>query len=396
MLSTDRFYLRARITDSRTGQKKEVDKVVEAANAREAAAIRAELIDSSACGPATGRMRVGDFARSWLESKGRIIDSDTLDGYTNALDNHILPALGTYYYDALRPADVQAWINKSLSGTWAKKRKKQSAVEKKERRYSVTSVHSWFRVLRNMTRDAVAQLDLPRDPTTRVTFPDRDEQEGANALTAPQLANFLDAMKFKHPRNYSLAATLAFTGLRFCHASALRWEDIDEEKGVLRIQRKQKRGDVGPVSRRKRAPRELPLVPELASILREHRKTLLSDQAPGFDSGWVFPSDAGTLRTPGSLVKAWRACAKAAGIKERFTVHGLRRTFNDLARRAGVDAVVTRSITGHVTEQMREHYSSVDLDEKRAAIANVVRLVPRSTEQVGETVGECPEKKKAG
>ena len=56
----------------------------------------------------------------------------------------------------------------------------------------------------------------------------------------------------------------------------------------------------------------------------------------------------------------------------------MRRTFNDLARRAGVDAVVTRSITGHVTEQMREHYSSVDLDEKRAAIANVVRLVPRA------------------
>ena len=70
--------------------------------------------------------------------------------------------------------------------------------------------------------------------------------------------------------------------------------------------------------------------------------------------------------------------------------------FNDLARRAGVDAVVTRSITGHVTEQMREHYSSVDLDEKRAAIANVVRLVPRSTDEVGETVEECPEKKKAG
>ena len=61
----------------------------------------------------------------------------------------------------------------------------------------------------------------------------------------------------------------------------------------------------------------------------------------------------------------------------------MRRTFNDLARRAGVDAVVTRSITGHVTEQMREHYSSVDLDEKRAAITNVVRLVPRTTEEKG-------------
>jgi len=78
-------------------------------------------------------------------------------------------------------------------------------------------------------------------------------------------------------------------------------------------------------------------------------------------------------------------------------MHGLRRTFNDLARRAGVDAVVTKSITGHVTEQMREHYSSVDLSEKRQAIANVVRLVPRASNGVvGEMVGESTQKKKAG
>jgi hypothetical protein len=67
----------------------------------------------------------------------------------------------------------------------------------------------------------------------------------------------------------------------------------------------------------------------------------------------------------------------------------MRRTFNALARRAGVDAAVTRSITSQVvTEQMREHYSSVDLDEKCAAIANVVRLVPRASDgKVGERCG---------
>ena len=133
---------------------------------------------------------------------------------------------------------------------------------------------------------------------------------------------------------------------------------------------------------------------ELAAILREHRRLLLTEQAAGVDEGWCFPSEAGTMKHTGSLEKAWKKCCKEAGIKGRFTIHGLRRTFNDLARRAGVDAVVTKSITGHVTEQMREHYSSVDLSEKREAIANVVRLVPRGV--VGEMVGESTEKKKAG
>ena len=49
-----------------------------------------------------------------------------------------------------------------------------------------------------------------------------------------------------------------------------RWEDIDEKKGVIRIQRKQRNGVVGSVSRLKRAPREIPLMPSVFAILREH------------------------------------------------------------------------------------------------------------------------------
>ena len=93
----------------------------------------------------------------------------------------------------------------------------------------------------------------------------------------------------------------------------------------------------------------------------------------------MFSSESGTLRVPSAVQKAWRRALHAAGIKRSFTVHGLLRTFNDLARRAGVDAVVTRAMTGHVTERMREHYSTVALDEKRAAGIKVVQLV-RSAE----------------
>jgi integrase len=204
-------------------------------------------------------------------------------------------------------------------------------------------------------------------------------------------------MKRDYPQHYALAATLAFTGLRFCHASALRWEDLEDAGPIIRVQRKQVRGHVGAVSRKKRAPREIPLVPVLATILREHRMTMLEKQAPGMAEGWMFPSEVGTLRTPGGLWKAWRACLTTAGISHRFTVHGLRRTFNDLARRAGVDAVVTRSLTGHVTERMQEHYSTVALDEKRAALAGVVQLIPgaRGAESGAESTPENESARKA-
>lgn len=70
-------------------------------------------------------------------------------------------------------------------------------------------------------------------------------------------------------------------------------------------------------------------------------------------------------------------CLEAAGTSRRFTVHGLRYTFTDLVRwaDADADAVVRRALTGHVTEEMQRHSSTVGLDEKRAAVAGVYRLV---------------------
>jgi integrase len=59
-------------------------------------------------------------------------------------------------------------------------------------------------------------------------------------------------MKRRYLPHYALAAKLAFTGLRFCHASALRWEDFDRGNGVLRSRRRQLRGLVGPITLVKR------------------------------------------------------------------------------------------------------------------------------------------------
>ena len=52
----------------------------------------------------------------------------------------------------------------------------------------------------------------------------------------------------------------------------------------------------------------------------------------------------------------------------------MRRTFQDLARRAAVDGLVQRSICGHLTEEMTERYSSVAQAEVEAALGKVVSL----------------------
>jgi integrase len=354
------YRIRVRAMNPRTGTQEERNREFHGITIDQALIHKADLLrDIQESGVTTQRLRVGDFAKFWIESKVPTVDRGTAERYVDALENHALPALGDFYFDQLTKLDVQKWVN-------AERRKG----------YRAATIRGWFRVLRTMTRDAMDPLELPRDPTLRVAFPEDEEREEPNALSPNALGEFLRTMHRLFPDHFALVVTLAFTGLRFCHASGLRWEDIDEEKNVIRIVRKNLRGRIGPVSRKKQAPKQYPLHPEFAQVLREHRRRLLESQSPGFDSGWVFPSKTGTLRTPGGLWKAWRGCLQASGITERFTVHGLRRTFNDLTRRAGVDGIVIRSLTGHVTERMRDHYSSVGFDERHAAVASVHRLVP--------------------
>jgi len=44
-------------------------------------------------------------------------------------------------------------------------------------------------------------------------------------------------------------------------------------------------------------------------------------------------------------------------------------------RLSNADPVVRRALTGHVTQEMQDHYSSVGTDEKRAAIAGAIKLI---------------------
>lgn len=363
------YRVRAVGTDPRTGKKKAVEKLYEGVSAQEAARMRTVLVEEiGAATRVVTKQRVSDFARSWIASKAVSLDATTASMYADALEQHVLPALGDYWYDALVKADVQKWVDDCFSAVW-------KTPTGRKKRYARNSVHSWFRVFRTMTRDAVDALNLPRDPCVRIRFPQEELREESNALEPAELLRFLSEMRARYPHHHAMVTLLAFTGLRFCHASALKWEDWDEDKAVLHVRRKHVRGEVAPVSRKKRAPGVIPVEPELAEVLRAHRDRLAAAKAPGFDKGWMFPSDAGTLRTPNTLDRAWAKCAEAAKVKHRFTVHGLRYTFTDLIRLSKADAVVRRALTGHVTQEMQQHYSHVGTEEKRAAIAGALQLL---------------------
>ena len=108
-------------------------------------------------------------------------------------------------------------------------------------------------------------------------------------------------------------------------------------------------------------------------VLRWHVDTQLTTPEQK-DSELLFPAVTGGFRAPSTLNKPFADVAWTIGLGKQFTQRGLRRTFNDLARAAEVEALVTRSISGHLTERMQHHYSTVNATEQRTSIARVVHL----------------------
>jgi integrase len=396
-LPDGRFLLRAKVENPKTGRTQERERIVECATAAEAVRLRDELRDPAGGVDSRKRVRLSDFSISWLSGKRKEIKAATLDRYTRTLAHHIVPQLGDYYVDALTHNDIVEWRNAQDS--------------------QASTINGRLRVLKKLMADATIIFDLPRDPALRVKA--LSETGGAgycdedpNALTAEQLAAFLDtAKRMAKGRWYPLLATLAFTGMRVGEVTALKWDDIlmptDGSDGYIKVQRAHWMKHVGTTKTGKRM-RVVPLAPELASILREHRRAQLArgneDLPPakrrgyelGLAAGWVFPSDKGeptigpTVRKPFRDVLDELAKNEALAMPH-LTIHGLRRTLNNLLRQQAQGEVV-RSVTGHVTERMTEHYSHVSRDEKSTAMAKVfsiVRPAKVTAAEVGDLVGDA-------
>lgn len=140
---------------------------------------------------------------------------------------------------------------------------------------------------------------------------------------------------------------------------------------LIRFRRKQVRGVVGPISKRKPVPKEMPIIPELAETLRAHKARMEKLGYPVGGKDWVFVSRTGKLRAPNSLIKAIEMSEEEAQVKTHVTPHQMRYAFSDLLRHAQIDKVTRKAMIGHVSDEMQEHYSTVRLDEKRDAMQAV-------------------------
>lgn len=302
---------------------------------------------------------IADYATQWMKRKASEgLKPRTLKGYRRALARRVLPRVGHLELETFARAHVLDWIE------WATSQTREDG-----KPYATDTVRRWWRAFRNLLRDAYADGYLGRDLTRRVPRIEtgrRDVRE-TETLTAEQLRTVVDAARDVVPKRCAEIATLAYTGMRSGELWALHREDIDHDIGSIHIHRSVSDGEV--VDRTKTdVDRRVPMPSIVSEAIRKHRQLMIRRQHDGLQSELAFPSDNSTPRHPGSLRKAFGQIVEAIELETHVSPQVLRRTFVTLMRTAQVDAIVSRSIVGHESEQMQEHYAGVSVEQKREAI----------------------------
>lgn len=390
------FLVRGRAMCPRTGKLKEVQRVVVCEHAREAYAVLTEeltRVREGALQAKPSTMRFAEFAASLFEEKvatGEIRSAAGRDKWATILENHLIPAFGELLLDQVRHDDV-------------KKYRLDLAERIQHKAISPSSANTWLNVLRVILKRAVIDLDLPRNPTDGINNFDTSEhptytEEEPNSLTIEEAKRFLAKLRQKYPQHFAFVAIGLSLGQRPSTLRPLRrggpTPDFLPKEGLLLIRRSQTKGDPMETTKTKIRQR-IKLPKELVDLLEWHVAQL--PVGPVRDSDLLFPSDIGGYRSRSCLDRPFREVAKAIKLKKTITPKAMRRTFQDLARAGEVKDIVTRAISGHATETMQHHYSTVDAREVEAGLAKVISLagVRAALRGGGKSGGKTTPAKKA-
>ena len=283
-----------------------------------------------------GKYTVGEWMEVWFQDYAKIkVRPSSHQTYQGYIQNHIRPNIGDIPLEKLTSLDLQKFYKKLLTTG----RVDRVEAKGQPKGLSAKTVRNIHQILSSALKLAQEQRLILTNPAEGCALP-RVEHQEMKTLTTVQLASF-----FREAREsgvFELYYLELATGLRRGELLGLKWEDIDLERGDLRVRRQVSRinGEVveAPL-KTKNAYRTLPLAEDTVSVLKEQRRKV-------GNSPWVFPSPNGGPISPDSVLHMLHRVLKRAGLpKVRF--HDLRHTFATLALQNGVDVKTVSGMLGH-------------------------------------------------
>ena len=304
-----------------------------------------------------GKYTVGEWMEVWFEDYAKIkVRPSSHQTYRGYIDNHINPNIGDIPLEKLTSLDLQKLYKKLLT----KGRVDRVEAKGQPKGLSAKTVRNIHQILSSALKLAQEQRIILSNPAEGCALPKVEHRE-MKTLPVEQLQSFL--REARESGVFELYYLELATGLRRGELLGLKWEDIDLERGDLRVKRQVARIN-GAVTesplKTKNAYRTLPLARDTIDVLNQQKRKVGS-------CPWVFPSPTGSPMSPDSVLHMLHRDLERAGLP-RVRFHDLRHTFATLALQNGVDVKAVSGMLGHYSAGFTlDTYAHVTTSAQRQA-----------------------------
>jgi integrase len=331
----DRYLIRVYLGRDETGKRRYLNRTVHGKKKeaqQELTRLLREKDEGRALRPS--RETLGQYLDRWLAvSVAPRVRPRTLSDYRSLLTRYVRPTLGAVRLDRLTPFLLQT-LYRDLTTKGLSPR-------------TVRYVHA---VLHSALTQAVRWQLLARNPASDLDLP-AQEKPRRRPLSRQELERLLHVAK--EEELYPLYLLAATAGLRPSEYRALRWEDVDLDKGTLCVRRTLSPDGRVQEPKTDSSSRVVRMLPTVVSALRSHRtsqKELRLAHGPDFtDEGWVFTREDGRPLSLSLVRQRFKSLLKRAGLPPEVRLYDLRGTAATLLLDAGVHPKVASEMLGHST-----------------------------------------------
>jgi integrase len=307
----------------------------------------ARLIAQNAAGEGVdpSKATLAEFIERWDRDWASVnVGRKTLERYRQICKLYVVPYIGSVRVQKLRPVH--------LNELYAKLHRSGG---RDGRPLSARTVGHVHRVIHRALGHAATWGMVAQNVAALVTPPPAPHGE-ITILNEDQIRTTLRHLEGRtlHP----IVSFLLGTGARRGEALALRWQDVDLDKGIVRIERSLEQTQAGlrfKAPKTKNGRRNVAISPWLVAELRAHRArqherrlALGLGRAP--DDSLVFAKWDGSTRQPIWLTHKFAAAMTA--LKIDCTLHGLRHTHVSQLIAAGLDVLTISRRIGHASPRI--------------------------------------------